>query len=283
MAGQIQCGRRVRRDFGKIASIVEIPNLIEIQRNSYEAFLQKDYCARAPRRHGAPGGVQERVPHLGLQRERLAGVRGLPLRRSQVHGRGVSRSRHDARHSAQGDAPPGRVRAGQERAAPGRQGHQGAGGLPRRAPAHDREGHLHHQRHRARGRQPAPALGRGVLRRRPGQDAGVGEEDLLRPDHPVPRLVGGVRVRRQRHPAGAHRPPAQDARDRVSARLQVPRDLRQCQAEGRRPLGRGDPRHLLRPRGGRRLRGRRCRRQAEPGDPSARDAGRGGHQAAPAS
>ena len=43
MAGQIQCGRRVRRDFGKISSIVEIPNLIEIQRNSYEAFLQKDY------------------------------------------------------------------------------------------------------------------------------------------------------------------------------------------------------------------------------------------------
>ncbi len=43
MAGQIQCGRRVRRDFGKIPSIVEIPNLIEIQRNSYEAFLQKDY------------------------------------------------------------------------------------------------------------------------------------------------------------------------------------------------------------------------------------------------
>src|SRR5215468_5116788 len=43
MAGQIQCWRRFRRDFGKIASIVEIPNLIEIQRNSYEAFLQKDY------------------------------------------------------------------------------------------------------------------------------------------------------------------------------------------------------------------------------------------------
>ena len=44
MAGQIQCGRRVRRDYGKITSIVEIPNLIEIQRNSYEAFLQKDYA-----------------------------------------------------------------------------------------------------------------------------------------------------------------------------------------------------------------------------------------------
>src|SRR6516165_4978000 len=44
MAGEIQCGRRVRRDFGKISSVVEIPNLIEIQRNSYEAFLQKDYA-----------------------------------------------------------------------------------------------------------------------------------------------------------------------------------------------------------------------------------------------
>src|SRR5262245_33797238 len=44
MAGQVQCGRRIRRDFGKISSVVDIPNLIEIQRNSYEAFLQKDYA-----------------------------------------------------------------------------------------------------------------------------------------------------------------------------------------------------------------------------------------------
>src|SRR5690242_3370607 len=42
MAGTIQCGRRGRRDFGKIPSIVEIPNLIEVQKRSYETFLQKD-------------------------------------------------------------------------------------------------------------------------------------------------------------------------------------------------------------------------------------------------
>ncbi len=42
MAGVIQCGRRTRKDFGKIPSIVEIPNLIEVQKGSYEAFLQKD-------------------------------------------------------------------------------------------------------------------------------------------------------------------------------------------------------------------------------------------------
>src|SRR5580765_5494366 len=42
MAGTIQCGRRSRKDFGKIPSIVEIPNLIEVQKRSYETFLQKD-------------------------------------------------------------------------------------------------------------------------------------------------------------------------------------------------------------------------------------------------
>src|SRR5499425_2819346 len=54
MAGTIQCGRRSRRDFGKIPSIVEIPNLIEVQKRSYETFLQKD-------------GPAERREELGLQ------------------------------------------------------------------------------------------------------------------------------------------------------------------------------------------------------------------------
>src|ERR1041384_2842682 len=45
MAGVIQCGRRSRQDFGKIPSIVEIPNLIEVQKRSYETFLQKDVAA----------------------------------------------------------------------------------------------------------------------------------------------------------------------------------------------------------------------------------------------
>src|SRR5256885_15004019 len=54
MAGTIQCGRRSRRDFGKIPSIVEIPNLIEVQKRSYETFLQKDVSA-------------ERREEIGLQ------------------------------------------------------------------------------------------------------------------------------------------------------------------------------------------------------------------------
>src|SRR5215467_11266648 len=36
---------RLRRNFGKIKKVVDIPNLIEIQRRSYEEFLQRDTSA----------------------------------------------------------------------------------------------------------------------------------------------------------------------------------------------------------------------------------------------
>ncbi|NLA75581.1 MAG: hypothetical protein GX846_08965, partial [Deltaproteobacteria bacterium] len=34
--------RRVRRNFGKIGKTIDIPNLIEVQKHSYECFLQMD-------------------------------------------------------------------------------------------------------------------------------------------------------------------------------------------------------------------------------------------------
>ena len=34
--------KRVRRSFGKIPEVCEMPNLIEVQRNSYEKFLQRE-------------------------------------------------------------------------------------------------------------------------------------------------------------------------------------------------------------------------------------------------
>ena len=58
---------------------------------------------------------------------------------------------------------------------------QGAGGLLRRDPAHDRERHVHHQRHRARRRLPAAPLAGRVLRSRQGQDPLVGQAALHRP------------------------------------------------------------------------------------------------------
>ena len=37
--------KRVRRSFGKIREVAEMPNLIEVQRQSYEQFLQADIPA----------------------------------------------------------------------------------------------------------------------------------------------------------------------------------------------------------------------------------------------
>ena len=80
--------------------------------------------------------------------------------------------------------------------------HQGAGGLLRRHPADDGERDLHHQRHRAGHRQPAPPLaGRLLLAAREGPLRGA--------DHPLPRQLGGVRVRLQEPAPRPDRPQAQ--------------------------------------------------------------------------
>src|SRR5687768_10771360 len=42
MAAQIQKNFRARKSFAKISKIIDIPNLIDIQKQSYEKFLQKD-------------------------------------------------------------------------------------------------------------------------------------------------------------------------------------------------------------------------------------------------
>ncbi len=40
MSSQVPSNLRFRRNFGKIRKIIDIPNLIEIQRRSYDEFLQ---------------------------------------------------------------------------------------------------------------------------------------------------------------------------------------------------------------------------------------------------
>jgi DNA-directed RNA polymerase subunit beta len=42
MAYQIANNLRFRRSFGRIRKIIDLPYLIEIQKNSYELFLQRD-------------------------------------------------------------------------------------------------------------------------------------------------------------------------------------------------------------------------------------------------
>lgn len=51
---KVKYGRRERIDFSRISSIMEMPDLIEFQRKSYDAFLQKDV-------------LQDQRPDYGLQ------------------------------------------------------------------------------------------------------------------------------------------------------------------------------------------------------------------------
>ena len=211
-----------------------MPNLIEVQKASYDQFLLiKEPQGRAAGR-GPAGGVQVRVPDLGLLQHRPARVRPLRVRAAEIRRRRVPPARHDLCGAAQGDAAPDRVRYRRGDRRPLRQGHQGAGRVHGRHPAHDHERHLHRQRHRARHRLADAPLARRVLRPRQGQDPFVGQAPVRRPHHPVSRLLARHRVRRQGHRVRAHRPAPEDSGDVADVRAR----------HGRR----GDPRHLLPPR-----------------------------------
>src|SRR5947208_13701302 len=49
---QVPNNLRFRRTFGRIKKIIDIPNLIEIQKRSYEEFLQKDVAPEARKDQG---------------------------------------------------------------------------------------------------------------------------------------------------------------------------------------------------------------------------------------
>ena len=51
-----------RRGFGKITSILEIPDLIDVQRDSYERFLQKNVSPDERREIGLQGAFKSVFP-----------------------------------------------------------------------------------------------------------------------------------------------------------------------------------------------------------------------------
>jgi DNA-directed RNA polymerase subunit beta len=55
MASSFTGRKRVRKNFGRLEAAVEMPNLIEVQRTSYEQFLQRDI----PRNERTDTGIQE--------------------------------------------------------------------------------------------------------------------------------------------------------------------------------------------------------------------------------
>ena len=220
MANVIQSNFRIRKHLGRVRKVIEVPNLIDIQKTSYDKFLQIERAAERAGGGRPAGRLPERLPDQGLQRDERARLRQLQPREAEVRRRGVPPARHDLRRADQGHDPAHDLRHPRGWRAH-RARHQGAGGLLRRDPADDGHRDVHHQRHRARRRQPAaPQPGR-VLRPRQGQDALERQGALQRAHHPVPRLVARLRVRPEGHHVRPHRPPPEDARDGAPPRARL--------------------------------------------------------------
>ncbi len=142
---------------------------------------------------------------------RLRHLRRAGGAQTQARSGGVPGTRHDLFRAPQGDHPPDRVGQGSGRRHEVHPRREGAGGLLRRHPADDRQRNVHHQRHRARDRQPAAPQPRRLLL--PDR-----EGPLRRADHSLPRELGGVRVRRQEPAPRPHRSQAEVPGQRLPAR-----------------------------------------------------------------
>ncbi len=58
--------KRIRKNFGKQASILDTPYLLAIQLDSYRSFLQADKARGRARQRRPARRLQERVPDLEL-------------------------------------------------------------------------------------------------------------------------------------------------------------------------------------------------------------------------
>ena len=133
-------------NFSKRGDALAIPNLIDVQIESYQRFLQKEVEVRQAQGRGPGGAAARSLPHRKLRREPSPGVHQLRPVRAALHHRRVPGAAADLRHAV---PHPGPLRPqGQGRG-------DGRLDLPRRNPHHDRRRRVHHQRRRARDREPA--------------------------------------------------------------------------------------------------------------------------------
>ena len=171
MATTFNGRRSVRKFFGKIPEVTEMPNLIEVQKASYDQFLIVEEPKGGRPDEGLQAVFKSVFPITDFSGTVMLEFVKYEFEAAEVRRRRVPAARHDLRRAAEGDAAPDRVRSRRGNRRQVRQGHQGAGRLYGRHAAHDQQRHLHRQRHRARHRlADAPFAGR-LLRPRQGQDA----------------------------------------------------------------------------------------------------------------
>ncbi len=232
MATTFNGRRKVRKSFGSIREVTEMPNLIEVQKASYDQFLMVDEPKGGRGDEGPAVRVQVRVSdHRFLQHGSASNSCSYEF----------EQPKYDVEECRQRDmtfAAPLKVtlrlivfEVDEETGARSVKDIKEQDVYMGDMPFMTVERHLHRQRHRARHRLPdAPFAGR-VLRPRQGQDPFLGQAAVRRPHHSLSRLLARHRVRRQGRRLCAHRPPPQDSGDLA--------------AQGARHGCRGNPRHLL--------------------------------------
>ncbi len=246
--------KRIRKDFGKLPEIMEIPYLLSIQIDSYNQIP-----AAERKRRGAAGRRSARGVPFGVSDRQLFGQRGARVRRlspgrPRVRRQGMRVARHHLRGAAARARAPDHLRP-RVRIQSG-QGRQRAGSVHGRNSAHDRERYVRHQRHRARSRFAAAPFARCVLRPRPRQDALVRQAAVQRPRDSLPWFLARFRIRSEGLRVRAHRPSPQAAGDDSAARARFhvrtnARDVLRDEPvsrEERRLLDRSDPRAYARRR-----------------------------------
>jgi len=89
MGQVIQNNFRVRKHYGRIQKIIDIPNLIDIQKKSYDKLLQKDVAPDRREDVGLQGVFKSGVSDQGFLGDRPRSSLSLQPRAAQVRRGGV--------------------------------------------------------------------------------------------------------------------------------------------------------------------------------------------------
>ena len=189
---------RTRRSFARLDKVLDVPNLIDIQRKSFAWLTDPE-----------KGGLRETIDDISPIEDytgNLAVDFGPFIFDEPVASIAECREK-DLTYRAPADRQ-GRVRQPRDGRDPR------AVGVHGRLPVDDRPRHVHHQRHRARRRDAARAL----PGRLPDGAQGPREAGLHRQPDAGPRLVARARDRQEGQRLRPHRPQAQAAGHRAAAR-----------------------------------------------------------------
>ena len=190
-----QNGKRIT--FGNIPEIMDAPDLLNIQLESWESFLQADVAPARRKNKGLQAVFKMNFPVTDARENFL-----LEFVEYYVEKPKYSVTECEERGLTYAVPIKSKLRLSQTT----EDGkvlceHHRAGCLSGQPADDDAPRDVHHQRCGARGCQPAPPVPRGLLQR---VDSPERDADLLRPYHSLPRVLGGVRDRHQQRHVRLH-------------------------------------------------------------------------------